>query len=211
MANVGSLGEYKVVVTADYSQLQSQFQAMNQLVSNTAKSIVDTMNKATQDVNKNMTNGFSNIGVSISKIMVKSLDDTIKGTERKLNELRMKYNDFYKNFPKPPEMPMPKMPNTPSGSSGGGSSRGGNTGFADYAARIRELEKFKQEQMALAQKSLVKREQAEIAQRTAAHKAFWQQQVQAEQQADRVRQATWRMQQSRIRLYQHLRFYRRCL
>jgi TP901 family phage tail tape measure protein len=202
MANVGSLGEYKVVVTADYSQLQSQFQAMNQLVSNTAKSIVDTMNKATQDVNKNMTNGFSNIGVSISKIMVKSLDDTVKGTERKLNELRTKYNDFYKNFPKPPEMPMPKMPNTPSGSSGGGSSRGGNTGFADYAARIRELEKFKQEQMALAQKNLVKREQAEIAQRTAAHKAFWQEQARAEQQAERIQQTNWRNQQMRIRSLQ---------
>jgi hypothetical protein len=98
------------------------------------------------------------------------------------------------------------IPNPTTTSSGGGSGRsggkGGSTGFADYAARIRELEKFKQEQMALAQKSLVKREQAEIAQRTAAHKAFWQQQVQAEQQADRVRQATWRMQQSRIRSLQ---------
>ena len=207
MANISSLGEYKVVVTADYTQLQSQFRALNKVISETAKNIVQTMDNATQKIDKNMTKGFDDIGKTIDKQMTKALSETIRKTENKLNDLQRVYTNFYRNLPKPPKMDMPiPTPTNSSGSFYGGGSRsggkGGSTGFADYAARIRELEKFKQEQMALAQKNLVKQEQAEIAQRTAAHKDFWQEQARAEQQADRVRQANWRMQQSRIRSLQ---------
>ena len=54
MADVSSLGEYKVVVTADYSQLKTQFQAMADYVTKTTKSMTDSVNKSMDSMNATM-------------------------------------------------------------------------------------------------------------------------------------------------------------
>jgi predicted nucleic acid-binding Zn-ribbon protein len=54
MADVGSLGEYKVVVTADYSQLKTQFDAMSNFVSSTTKVMSDNLNKTMGGINATM-------------------------------------------------------------------------------------------------------------------------------------------------------------
>jgi hypothetical protein len=54
MADVSSLGEYKVVVTADYSQLKTQFQAMADYVTKTTKSMTDSINKSMDSMNATM-------------------------------------------------------------------------------------------------------------------------------------------------------------
>lgn len=54
MGDVGSLGQYKVVVTADYSQLQSQFRAMADFVTSTTKSMTDTVNQSMAKMNNTM-------------------------------------------------------------------------------------------------------------------------------------------------------------
>jgi DNA repair exonuclease SbcCD ATPase subunit len=51
MADVSSLGEYKVVVTADYSQLKTQFKAMADYVTSTTKSMTDSVNKSMNALN----------------------------------------------------------------------------------------------------------------------------------------------------------------
>ena len=199
MADVGSLGEYKVVVTADYSQLKSQFEAMSSLVSETAKNISSTLNNTAKSVNKNMVNEFTNMGISISKIMGKSLDDTVKTTERQLTKLKTKYDEFYKSFPQAPKIPAPAIPAPPKvgGSSGAG-------GFSEYAARIREAERAfdrlrEKEKKRAYDRFFRAREDAEIAERTAQHRAFWEAPILAEQRAERQRQANWVQQQRRIR------------
>ncbi len=54
MADVGSLGEYKVVVTADYSQLKTQFDAMSNFVISTTKVMSDNLNKTMGGINATM-------------------------------------------------------------------------------------------------------------------------------------------------------------
>lgn len=54
MADVGSLGQYKVVVTADYSQLQTNFKAMADFVTSTTKSMTDSVNKSMNGMNAAM-------------------------------------------------------------------------------------------------------------------------------------------------------------
>ena len=54
MADVGSLGQYKVVVTADYSQLQAQFKAMADLVNQTAKTMSQSLDNAIGAMSTNM-------------------------------------------------------------------------------------------------------------------------------------------------------------
>lgn len=49
-----SLGEYKVVVTADYSQLKSQFDAMSNFVNSTTKVMADNLNKTMGGINATM-------------------------------------------------------------------------------------------------------------------------------------------------------------
>jgi TP901 family phage tail tape measure protein len=54
MADVGSLGQYKVVVTADYSQLQTNFKAMADFVTSTTKSMTDSVNQSMSSINATM-------------------------------------------------------------------------------------------------------------------------------------------------------------
>ena len=54
MADVGSLGQYKVVVTADYSQLKAQFDAMSNFVNSTTKVMADNLNKTMGGINATM-------------------------------------------------------------------------------------------------------------------------------------------------------------
>ena len=54
MADVGSLGQYKVVVTADYSQMQAQFKAMADLVNQTAKTMSQSLDNAIGAMSTNM-------------------------------------------------------------------------------------------------------------------------------------------------------------
>ncbi len=54
MADVSSLGQYKVVVTADYSQLQANFKAMADFVTSTTKSMTDSVNKSMSGMNAAM-------------------------------------------------------------------------------------------------------------------------------------------------------------
>ena len=68
MADVGSLGQYKVVVTADYSQLQSQFKAMSDYIADMTKSI-------TSNLNTSMISGFTDMGKGVNKVMESSLND----------------------------------------------------------------------------------------------------------------------------------------
>ena len=54
MADVGSLGQYKVVVTADYSQLKAQFDAMANFVKATTKTMSDGLDKSMTGINNKM-------------------------------------------------------------------------------------------------------------------------------------------------------------
>jgi hypothetical protein len=171
MADVGSLGQYKVVVTADYSQLQSQFKAMSDYIADMTKSI-------TSNLNTSMISGFTDMGKGVNKVMESSLNDTVKTTERKLNELKKKYEDFYKGLPKPEPLAMPSAP-SPS-SRGGGSSRSASTGFRDYASRVRAEAKAAEDFYKEQGKAILAAEERAIAGRTAAHKAFWQEQARLE-------------------------------
>ena len=170
MADVGSLGQYKVVVTADYSQLQSQFRAMSDYIADMTKSI-------TSNLNTSMISGFTDMGKGVNKVMESSLNDTVKTTERKLNELKKKYEDFYKGLPKPEPL---AMPSAPSPSRGGSSSRSASTGFRDYASRVRAEAKAAEDFYKEQGKAILAAEERAIAGRTAAHKAFWQEQARLE-------------------------------
>ena len=83
-----SLGEYKVVVTADYSQLQAQFQAMASYIANSTKTISDSMNNAMGGVNASM--------VSQLKTTVDELKRSFDGVE----PATRKAGDGFKSYTK---------------------------------------------------------------------------------------------------------------
>ena len=77
MADVGSLGQYKVVVTADYSQLQKQFQAMATFINDSTKQITESLNKSMGAINSTMIAQLQ-ASVNSLKKAFDGLDDTTK-------------------------------------------------------------------------------------------------------------------------------------
>ena len=77
MADVGSLGQYKVVVTADYSQLQSQFKAMTTFINDSTKQITESLNKSMGAINATMIAQLQT-SVNSLKRAFDGLDDTTK-------------------------------------------------------------------------------------------------------------------------------------
>ena len=77
MADVGSLGQYKVVVTADYSQLQSQFKAMTTFINDSTKQITENLNKSMGAINATMIAQLQT-SVNSLKRAFDGLDDTTK-------------------------------------------------------------------------------------------------------------------------------------
>lgn len=73
MADVGSLGQYKVVVTADYSQLQKQFEAMANFINSSTKAITDNLNRTMGSLNATMAGQI--------KTTVESLKGSLEGME----------------------------------------------------------------------------------------------------------------------------------
>jgi hypothetical protein len=86
MADVSSLGEYKVVVTADYSQLKTQFQAMADYVTNTTKTMTDSVNKSMSQMNATM----------ISQLQ--TAVDQLKRSFEGLGEAPKKAGDGFKSY-----------------------------------------------------------------------------------------------------------------
>lgn len=64
-----SLGEYKVVVSADYSQLQDQMKKISQLMNDTASVMTTFMSSATKDMEINVNHAMDNIAKSIERSM----------------------------------------------------------------------------------------------------------------------------------------------
>ena len=78
MADVGSLGEYKVVVTADYSQLKAQFDAMSNFVNSTTKVMANNLNKTMDGINATM---ISQLKATVDQLK-KSFDGLESTTKR---------------------------------------------------------------------------------------------------------------------------------
>ena len=88
MADVGSLGQYKVVVTADYSQLQSQFKAMADFVTSTTKSMTDSVNQSMSGMNATMLS------------QLRTTVDQLKKSFEGLGEAPKKAGDGFKSYTK---------------------------------------------------------------------------------------------------------------
>jgi hypothetical protein len=86
MADVSSLGQYKVVVTADYSQLQANFKAMADFVTNTTKSMTDSVNKSMSGMNAAMLN------------QLQSTVEQLKRSFEGLGEAPKKAGDGFKTY-----------------------------------------------------------------------------------------------------------------
>lgn len=88
MADVSSLGTYKVVVTADYKQLREQFDAMTKYVAKSTKTMTDNLNKAMGGVNASM--------LSQMKTSIEELKRSFEG----LGQAPTKANDGFKSITK---------------------------------------------------------------------------------------------------------------
>ncbi len=88
MADVGSLGEYKVVVTADYSQLKTQFDAMSDFVNSTTKVMADNLNKTMGGINTTMVE------------QLKATVDQLKKSFEGLGDAPKKAGDGFKSYTK---------------------------------------------------------------------------------------------------------------
>ena len=86
MADVSSLGQYKVVVTADYEQLQTNFKAMADFVTSTTKSMTDSVNKSMSQMNATM----------ISQLQ--TAVDQLKRSFEGLGEAPKKAGDGFKSY-----------------------------------------------------------------------------------------------------------------
>lgn len=159
MADVGSLGQYKVVVTADYSQLQANFKAMTDLVNQTAKAMAQTMDNAMKTMSNDMGGQL--------KTMTTSMSNAFSGVGNAANR-------------------------------SGSSARAGSEGFKAYAAEVRKAEKAAEDFRKQQGKSILAAEARDLAGRTAAHKAFWEEQV----KQDKLRQAEHNRNQQRIKQLQ---------
>lgn len=168
-----SLGEYKVVVTADYSQLKSQFQAMANVITQTTSSISSSLDKTFSVMNDRMS--------SHLKGMTDSMQNAFNGVKTSVNGAAEATNGISE--------PLQRASS---------SARRGAEGFKDYAARVREAEKAEQQFRAMSGKSILAAEEREIAGRTARHKAFWEEEVQNERRAERESQRAARERERRI-------------
>lgn len=88
MADVGSLGQYKVVVTADYSQLQTNFKAMADFVTSTTKSMTDSVNQSMSSINATMLK------------QLQTTVDQLKKSFEGLGEAPKKAGDGFKSYTK---------------------------------------------------------------------------------------------------------------
>jgi TP901 family phage tail tape measure protein len=86
MADVSSLGEYKVVVTADYSQLKSQFEAMANFINNSTKAVTDNLSKTMGSLNATMTG------------QIKTAVDSLKGSLDGVEPATKKASDGFKSY-----------------------------------------------------------------------------------------------------------------
>ena len=184
MADVGSLGHYKVVVTADYTQLKAQFEQINQIVSTTAKTITDTLTATSNAVNNSMANSFKAMAQSITTSM-KEAQNAMNGFGTEAKTVGQGLEQISKGAGKAGE----------GVAKSGRSARAGSEGFKAYAAQVREAEKAEQRFRAQQGKAILAAEQRDIAGRTAQHKAAWQEIVRQE----REQQAQQARQQQRIR------------
>jgi hypothetical protein len=180
MADVSSLGEYKVVVTADYSQLQNQFKAMSELVSQTAKAMSQSLDGAINTMSSNMVSQLKTMTTSI-KDAFGGMDSTIKEAGKSVEGLTKTTQEVGSSVQR-----------------SGSSARAGSEGFKAYAAQVRAAEKAEQDFRKMSGKAILAAEERDIAGRTAQHKAFWQEQVKQEQALERQRQAEFAQQQRRI-------------
>ena len=73
-----SLGQYKVVVTADYTQLQSQFKAMT-----------DVINQTTAAISQSLDKSFVAMGASMAshvRTMTNTMQDAFNGVKRTVDD-----------------------------------------------------------------------------------------------------------------------------
>ena len=172
-----SLGQYKVVVTADYTQLQSQFKAMT-----------DVINQTTAAISQSLDKSFVAMGASMAshvRTMTNTMQDAFNGVKRTVDDASSSTEKI--------TAPLQRASS---------SARRGAEGFKDYAARVREAEKAEQQFRAMQGKSILAAEERAIAGRTAAHKAFWEEQVRNERKAEQEKQRAANQQAQRIRTLQ---------
>ena len=172
-----SLGQYKVVVTADYTQLQSQFKAMT-----------DVINQTTSAISQSLDKSFVAMGASMAshvRTMTNTMQDAFNGVKRTVDDASSSTEKITE--------PLQRASS---------SARRGAEGFKDYAARVREAEKAEQQFRAMQGKSILAAEERAIAGRTAAHKAFWEEQVRNERKAEQEKQRAANQQAQRIRTLQ---------
>ena len=187
MADVGSLGQYKVVVTADYSQLKAQFEQINQIVSTTAKTITDTLTATSNAVNNSMANSFKAMAQSITTSM-KEAQNAMNGFGTEAKTVGQGLEQISKGAGKAGE----------GAARSGTSAKAGSEGFKAYAAQVREAEKAEQRFRAQQGKAILAAEERAIAGRTAQHRAFWEEQVRQERRVAQQRDAEARRQTQRV-------------
>lgn len=297
MADVSSLGEYKVVVTADYSQLKTQFQAMADYVTKTTKSMTDSINKSMDSMNATMIKqlqasvdqlkrSFEGLGdapkksgdgfksyatqmreaekaaqkchqeiMALQKQMANPNATVSTADLSRLEQLKTKFRELsdqrealrkaqedynthlkatqnlealnakakkqadqealkqlkqqakeqaeaIKQAAKEASNAVKQAAKEQANAVKQLSGSAGNTGFGDYARRVREEAKAEADFRKQQGQAILAAEERAIAGRTAAHKAFWQEQVRQEQALDRQRQAAQNQQNQRIRQLQ---------
>lgn len=148
-----SLGEYKVVVTADYSQLQEQMKNISKLVSETANGMTNAMSNATSSLNANIAKAMDDMNANIAKAMG-TMQSTLN-KELKLDNIKVDtsgvekgFNDTIKKMNEATDAAR-KFSNTVDGAGGGGGSSKVTDDFESYAKQIKqatkEAEKLHQE------------------------------------------------------------------
>jgi chromosome segregation ATPase len=116
MADVSSLGQYKVVVTADYSQLKSQFEAMTKLVQDTTKAMAESIDKSMGAMNTAMNTQL--------KSMVTSMQNAFSGADTTVKSFGESVTKAAGETAK-----------------AGETVRKGGEGFKTYAQQVREAER----------------------------------------------------------------------
>ena len=183
-----SLGEYKVVVTADYSQLKSQFDAINSIIKSTSESITNSLSAASNTASSAMINSFGNVSKSIVSAM-KSAQESLNG----FNSVAKNASTSVEKLNSSTGATSEKLTRT------GNAARSGSEGFRDYARRVREAEKAEEDFYKQQGKAIIAAEERAIAGRTAAHKSAMEEIFRQEDAIARKKQTEHNKQQRRIR------------
>ena len=97
MAITGNLGEYRVVVTADYTQLQKQMQSLKNMMSNVTTSITSSLNVAGKAMADGITKQMESVNSAV-KSTVGTVSDTMSNVSKTTANSGKAADDAAKGF-----------------------------------------------------------------------------------------------------------------